>query len=405
MLRPLRILLSPPKCPLTRCCSGYVSRMRFVNRLQEDDDACAAALQNGRIFLFHSLSPLLQRTNRETFRTSALTASGTQPRPQPRPEHSIQNQDHNQDHNIQYRTKTRTKTRTFSTELCRNSGQNLSWDLLAVLVFYVSDLQPILKNLGSDGSLLKESVLIGCSEQNQAEFCLDVGQLDQAAVEEQCGGTFVDLRKAFFLLKGAEAPLVAKGQALLRWHQTNRFCSATGQPTQRNQAGSHRFCSSSSTTYYPQMSPVVIVLVSDGTRCLLGRQASFPRGLYSALAGFCNMGETLEEALRREVAEEVGLEVQNISYSSSQHWPFPHSSFMVACHASVSPTHSQVDVDHSELEEARWFSLDEITCALQVKAPPRRGDLPVIWLPPPHAVANRLITEWAGLQRHGKDGP
>ncbi|XP_054860654.1 nucleoside diphosphate-linked moiety X motif 13 isoform X3 [Amphiprion ocellaris] len=306
MLRPLRILLSPPKCPLTRCCSGYVSRMRFVNRLQEDDDACAAALQNGRIFLFHSLSPLLQRTNRGTFRTSALTASG---------------------------------------------------------------------------------------------------QLDQAAVEEQCGGTFVDLRKAFFLLKGAEAPLVAKGQALLRWHQTNRFCSATGQPTQRNQAGSHRFCSSSSTTYYPQMSPVVIVLVSDGTRCLLGRQASFPRGLYSALAGFCNMGETLEEALRREVAEEVGLEVQNISYSSSQHWPFPHSSFMVACHASVSPTHSQVDVDHSELEEARWFSLDEITCALQVKAPPRRGDPPVIWLPPPHAVANRLITEWADLQRHGKDGP
>ncbi|XP_051795009.1 NAD(P)H pyrophosphatase NUDT13, mitochondrial [Acanthochromis polyacanthus] len=342
MFRPLRILLSATKCPLSRCCSGYVSRMRYVNRLKEDDDACAAALQNGRIFLFHSLSPLLQHTDRGTFRTSALTGS---------------------------------------------------------------DLQPVLENLGSDGSLLKESVLIGCSEQNQAQFCLDVGELDQAAVEERCGGTFVDLRKAFFLLKGAEAPLVAKGQALLRWHQTNGFCSATGQPTQRNQAGSQRFCSSSSTTYYPQMSPVMIVLVSDGTRCLLGRQASFPRGLYSALAGFCNMGETLEETLRREVAEEVGLEVQNISYSSSQHWPFPHSSFMVACHASVSPAHCQVDVDHSELEDARWFSLDEITCALQVKAPPRRGDPPAIWLPPPHAVANRLIREWADRQRHGKDGP
>uniref|UniRef100_A0A3B4ZLY5 NAD(+) diphosphatase n=1 Tax=Stegastes partitus TaxID=144197 RepID=A0A3B4ZLY5_9TELE len=339
MSRPLRILLS---CPPTRRCSSFVSRMRLVNRLKADDDACAAALHGGRIFLFHSLSPLLQRTDRGTFRTSALTGS---------------------------------------------------------------DLQSILKKLGSDESLLKESVLIGCSEQNQAQFCLDVGELDQAAVEEQCGGTFVDLRKAFFLLTSAEAPLVAKGQALLRWHQTNRFCSATGQPTHRNQAGSQRFCSSGSAIYYPKMSPVVIVLVSDGTRCLLGRQASFPRGMYSALAGFCDMGETLEEALCREVAEEVGLEVQNISYSSSQHWPFPHSSFMLGCHASVSPAHSQLNVDHSELEDARWFSLDEITCALQVKSPPRRGDPPVLWLPPPHAVANRLIREWVDRQRRGEDRP
>lgn len=316
--------------------------MRWVNRLKQDDVLCSAALQDSQVFLFHRLSPLLQRKHSGTFRTSALTGS---------------------------------------------------------------DLQRILEDLGSDGSLLKESVLIGCSEQNQAQFCLDVGDLDQAAVEGRCGGTFVDLRKAFFLLRGSEAPLVAKGQALLRWHQTNRFCSATGQKTQRNQAGSQRTCTSTSTTYYPQMSPVVIVLVSDGSRCLLGRQASFPPGLYSALAGFCDMGETLEEALRREVAEEVGLEVQSISYSSSQHWPFPHSSFMVACHASVSPAHSQVDVDHSELEDARWFSLDEVTRALQVKAPPRRGDSPVFWLPPPHAVANRLIREWAEQQQHGKDGP
>lgn len=128
------------------------------------------------------------------------------------------------------------------------------------------------------------------------------------------------------------------------------------------------------------MSPVVIVLVSDGKRCLLGRQSSFPRGMYSALAGFCDMGrsylfmrtpvnglsvylascilnkltnlsvcgcsgESLEETLCREVAEEVGLEVQSISYSSSQHWPFPHSSLMLGCHASVSPAHTQVSSD------------------------------------------------------------
>ncbi|XP_041670824.1 nucleoside diphosphate-linked moiety X motif 13 [Cheilinus undulatus] len=337
----LKLLLSAPKhLPTHRCCSGYVSRMRYLNRLKEDDEACAAALQDGRVFLFHRLSPLLQRSQRGTFTPAAFTCT---------------------------------------------------------------DVQSVLQRLGSDSALLKESVLIGCSEQNQAQFCLDVGDLDQPAAEEELKGKFIDLRKAFFLLRGGEAPLVAKGQALLRWHQTSRFCSSTGQPTTRNQAGSQRVCSSSGIIYYPKMAPVVIVLVSDGERCLLGRQASFPAGLYSALAGFCDMGETLEETLNRELAEEVGLEVDSVSYSSSQHWPFPHSSFMVGCHASVSPTHSQLKVDHTELEDARWFTLEEITAALQVKTPPRKGDTPSLWLPPKHALANRLITEWVERLRFGKE--
>ncbi|XP_054455150.1 nucleoside diphosphate-linked moiety X motif 13 isoform X2 [Anoplopoma fimbria] len=293
------------------------------------------------MFLFHRLSPLLQRTQQGTFRPATLITS---------------------------------------------------------------DVQSILERLGSERTLLKESVLIGCSEQNQVQFCLDVGELDQAAVEEECGGTFISLRKSFFLLTGRDAPLVAKGQALLRWHQTSGFCSATGEPTQRNQAGSQRVCSSSGIIYYPKMSPVVIVLVSDGKRCLLGRQSSFPQGMYSALAGFCDMGETLEETLSREVAEEVGLEVHSVSYSSSQHWPFPQSSFMMGFHASVSPAHTQLSVDHTELEDARWFSLEEITSALQVKTPPRRGNPPVLWLPPKHAIGNRLITEWMDRQRRGQGG-
>ncbi|GAA6236457.1 nucleoside diphosphate-linked moiety X motif 13 [Lates japonicus] len=341
MLSPLRILLCAAKCQPTRHCSSFVSRMRYVNRLKEDDASCLAALHNSHIFLFHHLSPLLQRTERGTFRPPALISS---------------------------------------------------------------DVQSVLERLGSDGSLLKESVLIGCSEQNQAQFCLDVGELDQAAVEEECGGNFVELRKSYFLLTGAEAPLLAKGQALLRWHQTSRFCSATGQLTLRNQAGSQRVCSSSGIVYYPKMSPVVIVLVSDGKRCLLARQSSFPRGMYSALAGFCDMGESLEETLCREVAEEVGLEVQSISYSSSQHWPFPHSSFMLGCHATISPAHTQLDVDHTELEDARWFGLEEITSALQVKTPPRRGDPPVLWVPQKHAIANRLIMEWMNRQRVSEGG-
>ncbi|XP_038155658.1 nucleoside diphosphate-linked moiety X motif 13 [Cyprinodon tularosa] len=340
LLRPLRILLFAGHYNVTRCCSSFVSRMRHINNLKANDAACVSALQNGQILLFHRLVPLLQCSDPGSFKPVALG---------------------------------------------------------------YSEVQSVLESAGSDGSLLKESILIGCSEKNQAQFCLDVGELDQAAIAEKCKGTFVELRKAFFLLAGADAPVVAKAQALLRWHQINKFCGATGQPTQRNQAGSQRSCSSSSIIYYPKMSPVVIVLVSDGKRCLLGRQSSFPPGLYSALAGFCDMGETLEEALYREVAEEVGLEVQNIAYSSSQHWPFPHSSFMLACHATVSPAHSQLNVDHSELEDARWFTEEEITCALQVKAPPRRNDPPTVWLPPKHAVAHRLITEWREGQQHSRD--
>lgn len=209
-----------------------------MNRLREHDEACAVALQNAHIFLFHRLSPLLRRTEDGTFRPAALMSS---------------------------------------------------------------DVRSLLERLGSDRSLMKESVLIGCSEQNQAQFCLDVGDLDQAAVEEVCEGNFIDLRKAFFLLTGAEAPLVAKGQALLRWHQTNGFCSATGQPTHRNQAGSQRVCSSSGIIYYPKMSPVVIVLVSDGKRCLLGRQSSFPPSMYSALAGFCDMGQSNQSTHRLHI--------------------------------------------------------------------------------------------------------
>nr|XP_015817989.2 nucleoside diphosphate-linked moiety X motif 13 isoform X1 [Nothobranchius furzeri] len=340
LLRPLRIFFPARCCVPTRFYSGFVSRMRFLNSLKECDEACVAALQNAHIFLFHRLVPLLQQTGRGNLSPVFLT---------------------------------------------------------------YSDVQSVLQKLGSDESLLKESILVGCSDQNQAQFCLDVGELDQAAVAEEFKGCFMDLRKAFFLLNGSGAPLVAKAQALLRWHQINRFCGATGQPTQRNQAGSQRVCSSSSIIYYPKMSPVVIVLVSDGKRCLLGRQSSFPRGMYSALAGFCDMGETLEEALCREVAEEVGVEVQSISYSSSQHWPFPHSSFMLGCHATVSPAHTQLNVDLSELEDARWFTVEEISSGLQVKTTPRRGDPPSFWLPPKHTLANRLITEWRDRQRNSKD--
>ncbi|KAK7944559.1 hypothetical protein WMY93_000287 [Mugilogobius chulae] len=338
MLNRLRVLVSGLSHSSTRCCSGYVSRMRFLNRLKEDDDACAEALSDSHLMLFHSLQPLLK-----------------------------QNQD-----------------RSFSS-----------------VSLHHKDVESLLQSLGADLSIIRESVLIGCSDTGGALFCLDLAAVEAAAVEEQNGAKFVDLRKSFFLLSDSAAPLVAKAQALLRWHQTHRFCSLSGKPTERNRSGSHRVTAGSKVIHYPQMSPVVIALVHDGSRCLLARQASFPPGLYSALAGFCDMGESVEETVRREVAEEAGLEVLSVTYSGSQHWPFPSSSFMIGCFAAVSPAHTELSVDHSELEDARWFDLRQIQTGLRVPAPPRRGGggPAVTWFPPRHAIGHQLMQEWAEQQQ------
>ncbi|XP_072484316.1 NAD(P)H pyrophosphatase NUDT13, mitochondrial isoform X3 [Notamacropus eugenii] len=219
-------------------------------------------------------------------------------------------------------------------------------------------------------------------------------------METELQGSFIELRKALFQMNAKDISLIFTAQALLRWHDCHQFCGKSGQPTQKNVAGSKRICPSSKMIYYPQMSPVVITLVSDGTRCLLARQSSFPKGMYSALAGFCDIGETLEEAVRREVAEEVGLEVESLHYSASQHWPFPNSSLMIACHATVGPGQTEIHVNSKELETAGWFSLEEVTTALRKKGPPAKeqdGTIP-FWLPPKMAIAHQLILEWVQKQ-------
>ncbi|XP_060096795.1 NAD(P)H pyrophosphatase NUDT13, mitochondrial isoform X2 [Heteronotia binoei] len=226
------------------------------------------------------------------------------------------------------------------------------------------------------------------------------GSLERAAIESELGGSFADFRKAFFQLEEEDTVLVSSAQALLRWHNNNKYCGKTGQPTEKNLSGSKRVCHSSEIIYYPQMSPVVITLVSDGSRCLLVRQASFPKGMYTALSGFCDVGESLEETVRREVAEEVGLEVESLWYSASQHWPFPNSTLMIGYHATVCPQHSKISISREELEAAKWFSLEEVEQAL--KRPPNpsqeESDSHSFWVPPKQAIAHRLIREWVKKQ-------
>ncbi|XP_048800731.1 NAD(P)H pyrophosphatase NUDT13, mitochondrial isoform X3 [Lagopus muta] len=226
------------------------------------------------------------------------------------------------------------------------------------------------------------------------------GALERSVVEAELKGSFTDLRKAFFAVDEKDSSLLASAQALLRWHDSHQYCSKTGQPTQKNVAGSKRVCHASGITYYPQMSPVVIILVSDGSRCLLARQASFPQGMYTALSGFCDVGEAVEEAARREVAEEVGLEVESLWYSASQHWPFPSSCLMIACHALVRRQQLEISVNSLELEEARWFGLEEIMEGLKREPRSAKQDngsfLP--WFPPKQAIAHKLINEWVKQQ-------
>ncbi|XP_077786629.1 NAD(P)H pyrophosphatase NUDT13, mitochondrial isoform X3 [Podarcis muralis] len=226
------------------------------------------------------------------------------------------------------------------------------------------------------------------------------GSLERSALEAELNGSFGEMRKAFFQLEEEDASLISTAQALLRWHDNNQYCGKTGQLTVKNLAGSKRVCQSSEIIYYPQMSPVVITLVSDGSRCLLVRQASFPKGMYSALSGFCDIGETLEETLRREVAEEVGLEVESVSYSASQHWPFPSSTLMIGCHALVNPQRSKININRQELEAAEWFSHGEVVKALGRNPKPSKDkdDNLSFWVPPKQAIAHQLIQEWVKKQ-------
>ncbi|XP_007167746.1 NAD(P)H pyrophosphatase NUDT13, mitochondrial isoform X2 [Balaenoptera acutorostrata] len=223
-----------------------------------------------------------------------------------------------------------------------------------------------------------------------------LASLQKPEMETELKGSFIGLRKALFQLNVKDASLLSTAQALLRWHDAHQFCSRSGQPTKKNVAGSKRVCPSNKIIYYPQMTPVVITLVSDGTRCLLARQSSFPKGMYSALAGFCDIGESLEEAVRREVAEEVGLEVERLQYSASQHWPFPNGALMIACHATVKPGQTEIQMNLRELEAAAWFSHDEVATALRKDNPSyqqQNGAFP-FWLPPKLAIAHQLIKEW-----------
>ena len=170
---------------------------------------------------------------------------------------------------------------------------------------------------------------------------------------------FADLRAVGPLLERREGALFAYARGMMTWHRRHLYCGLCGTPTASGEAGHLRICGKAecATHHFPRTDPAVIMLVTDGTRCLLGRQAVWPPGMHSTLAGFVEPGESLEGAVAREVFEEVGVRVRDVRYHSSQPWPFP-SSVMLGFHAEAAST--EITVDESELEAAHWFEAEWI---------------------------------------------
>ncbi len=222
-----------------------------------------------------------------------------------------------------------------------------------------------------------------------AHFALDVsGPEDPEALGPLGGrGRFVDLRAAAAELPAGDAAILAQAKALVGWHATHRFCPACGAPTEPRDGGYMRRCTGEPcrAQHFPRTDPVVIMMVVRGERCLLGRQPRFPPEVFSALAGFVEPGESVEEAVRREVREEAGIEVGAVRYHSSQPWPFP-SSLMLGCFADALT--EELRICPAELEEARWVARDDLRAVLQGARD--RG----LRVPASLAIAHQLMKAW-----------
>ena len=189
-------------------------------------------------------------------------------------------------------------------------------------------------------------------------------------------------------------------RSVVDWHARHRFCANCGAPTAIAKGGWQRSCGDCGADHFPRTDPVTIMLVENaqlnGGSLLLGRQPRFPPRSFSALAGFVEPGETIEEAVAREVFEEAGVRVRDVQYIATQPWPFP-SQLMIGCHSTTEET--AITIDERELEEARWFSRAEIAMALEDAKAGGAGEMPPFAAPPPAAIAHSLLRWWLERDR------
>jgi NAD+ diphosphatase len=223
-------------------------------------------------------------------------------------------------------------------------------------------------------------------------YALDLpAENDQIPEKFSSHGVFKDLRMVGALLDAGVGAILAYARGLTYWHRHHRFCGLCGRPTKIAEAGHLMTCSDPDCGHkqFPRTDPAIITIIHDQKHCLLGRQAGWPKGIYATIAGFVEPGESLEAAVAREVKEETGVEVESVTYHSSQPWPFP-CSIMLGFSAKARTT--AICSGDNELEDARWFSRPEIINGLE------KGTLK---LPSMISISYRLIEHWFDQGTHG----
>jgi NAD+ diphosphatase len=248
-------------------------------------------------------------------------------------------------------------------------------------------LHHYLPEVDGDGALGWTSLADAPDEATLVLLGLDDGAPRFAAAMpgDRAPGRSPALFAAIDAMAAGEAATYAAARSVLDWHARHGFCANCATPTTPFRAGWGRACQNCGTEHFPRVDPVVIMIAEHDGRALLGRQPAFPAGRYSALAGFLEPGESIEEAVAREIHEEAGIAVREVRYVASQPWPFA-SSLMIACVAQADD--DAITLDRNELEDAIWVPRDEVRRVLAGEPGPF---LP----PPPYAIAHTLLTRWA----------
>lgn len=230
--------------------------------------------------------------------------------------------------------------------------------------------------------------LLGLTAEGHARFVCDIHDEEEDFGSEAAPfrdiGKFIDLRSAGLqgLVSNPELSILAQGKSMTSWHCSHQFCSTCGALSVSVEGGIRRHCPRCHANHFPRTDPVVIMLIYYGEACLLGRGANYNQGQYSTLAGFVDQGETIEEAVRREIKEETRIDVGAVTYHASQPWPFP-STLMIGCHGEA--LNDDIHIDDHEIEHARWFSRDEVRSMFDNTHPDG------LFVPHKYAIAHHLI--------------